>query len=45
MTSFFGSIINLAINRYILWKLNLVADYTCVLGDDIDLGFNRLVDT
>lgn len=43
-TSVFGSLINMAICWTILWALSIKYDYMAVLGDDIDLTFNSVVD-
>lgn len=42
-TSLFGSLINLAICRIIHKKLGLTPAYLAVLGDDIDLGYDYLI--
>lgn len=43
-TSIFGSLINYCICRTVMGKLGVQPDYLAVLGDDIDLGFNKSVD-
>lgn len=43
-TSIFGSLINYCICRTVMDKLGIYPDYLAVLGDDIDLGFNKSVD-
>lgn len=42
-TSLFGSLINLAICWIVHKKLNLTPAYLAVLGDDIDLGYDYLI--
>lgn len=42
-TSIFGSIINLTICWTILAKAEMDPDFIAVLGDDIDLGFDTVI--
>lgn len=42
-TSLFGSLINLVICRVIHKKLKITPAYLAVLGDDIDLGYDTLI--
>lgn len=44
-TSIFGSLINYCICQTIMRKLGIQPDYLTVLGDDIDLGFDKSVNT
>jgi hypothetical protein len=44
MTSLFGSLINAAICNAVLSELEIKPSYMAVLGDDIDLSFNEIVD-
>ncbi len=43
-TSIFGSLINLTICKSVLAKANFDPDFIAVLGDDIDLGFDSVIE-